>query len=489
MPTVIDSLIVELGIDATKFTDGERKALESMKKTREGAEQFGKSVEHNTMKLTDVFSVARKGALGLLGAFAGGEIASFVQHVVDMDAATGRFAKTIGTSVPNLSTWQGMIRQVGGEASSATSTLASLQQAVEDMRQGGTMLNGGFMTLAGRAGANLAEDGPDAILRKIQKYIAGEVQSGRMTPPQAATHLRRIPGMNEDMLNLLLADFNKIEEAAKAAGVASDENVKAAQKLQSTWSTFTTAIERWGANVITLFEKASNNEATGQDVKNAASGLSELDKKSGGFAFWGLGTKFGDWMRGQASSLYGGAASSGAPSPASAGGTSRGDRNNNPGNMEYGDFARKHGAIGSDGRFAIFPDRETGSKAMVSLVQSSNYQGLTLEQFGNKYSEGAPAWKKTVGGALGIGPNDIIDNKDPRLIDAMMRAEGTGARGAALSRVNNSRTSNSNSSVETNIGKVEIHAPNARDANDIAGEIGGALKRRSLIQPASQGLT
>jgi len=35
-------------------------------------------------------------------------------------------------------------------------------------------------------------------------------------------------------------------------------------------------------------------------------------------------------------------------------------RNNNPGNLEYRQLAQAHGAIGSDGRFAIFPDDATG---------------------------------------------------------------------------------------------------------------------------------
>jgi uncharacterized membrane protein YgcG len=44
-------------------------------------------------------------------------------------------------------------------------------------------------------------------------------------------------------------------------------------------------------------------------------------------------------------------------------------RNNNPGNIEYGQFAKDNGAIGSDGRFAIFPDAETGREALTSLME------------------------------------------------------------------------------------------------------------------------
>jgi len=66
--------------------------------------------------------------------------------------------------------------------------------------------------------------------------------------------------------------------------------------------------------------------------------------------------------------------------------TSRGWRNNNPGNMEYGSFAKSHGAIGSDGRFAIFPDVETGLRAMRALLKSSKYRNLTPKQALYRYA-------------------------------------------------------------------------------------------------------
>ena len=42
----------------------------------------------------------------------------------------------------------------------------------------------------------------------------------------------------------------------------------------------------------------------------------------------------------------------------------RPQRNNNPGDLEYGDESIRFGATGTDGRFAIFPDVETGWKAL-----------------------------------------------------------------------------------------------------------------------------
>lgn len=57
---------------------------------------------------------------------------------------------------------------------------------------------------------------------------------------------------------------------------------------------------------------------------------------------------------------------------------SRPQRDNNPGDIEYGPFAREHGAVGSDGRFAVFPDVQTGFAAMQALLQSKSYSGLSI---------------------------------------------------------------------------------------------------------------
>lgn len=63
----------------------------------------------------------------------------------------------------------------------------------------------------------------------------------------------------------------------------------------------------------------------------------------------------------------------------------RATRNHNPGDLEYGRFARGHGAIGTDGRYAIFPDDITGFNAMKALIISA-YKGLTIEQALNKWA-------------------------------------------------------------------------------------------------------
>lgn len=61
-------------------------------------------------------------------------------------------------------------------------------------------------------------------------------------------------------------------------------------------------------------------------------------------------------------------------------------RNNNPGYLRCGKFARSHGAIGCDGVFAIFPDEKTGDSALKNVMRSGTYFPRTIEEFIEKWA-------------------------------------------------------------------------------------------------------
>ena len=86
-------------------------------------------------------------------------------------------------------------------------------------------------------------------------------------------------------------------------------------------------------------------------------------------------------------------------------------RNNNPGNIEAGSFADSHGAIGSDGRFAIFPDAQTGMQALQSLLSSDTYQDLTIEEAMERYAP--PAENDTDAYTSFIADNVGVDTSTP----------------------------------------------------------------------------
>ena len=110
-------------------------------------------------------------------------------------------------------------------------------------------------------------------------------------------------------------------------------------------------------------------------------------------------------------------------------------RNNNPGNIEYGNFAKSHGAIGSDGRFAVFPTYEAGRAAKSDLLfNSSGYRGMTISGAISRYAppseNNTRAYIESVTNELGVSPDtqmsDLTTQQRDALLTAIERVEGGG---------------------------------------------------------------
>jgi hypothetical protein len=101
---------------------------------------------------------------------------------------------------------------------------------------------------------------------------------------------------------------------------------------------------------------------------------------------------------------------------ASGGRPARGVRNNNPGNIEDGPFARSQpGYKGSDGRFAVFDTPEQGQAATQNLLRSyikrgNNTPAAIVGRWAPAGENGASTnnYAAYVARRLGIGPNDPI---------------------------------------------------------------------------------
>jgi len=98
----------------------------------------------------------------------------------------------------------------------------------------------------------------------------------------------------------------------------------------------------------------------------------------------------------------------------------RGIRNNNPGNIEDGNFARSQpGYAGGDGRFARFETADNGLAAMDQLLQSYARRGInTPAGIINRWApsaDGNPvtAYSEHVARGIGVGPGDQIDMSNP----------------------------------------------------------------------------
>lgn len=120
--------------------------------------------------------------------------------------------------------------------------------------------------------------------------------------------------------------------------------------------------------------------------------------------------------------------------------TTRGVRNNNPGNIDFNPRNKWDGQLGKEpglnGRFAVFVDPESGIRALAKLV--INYRGKTgepgighegIDTVRETVNRWAPPTENDTGSyvaavarAVGVKPIDPIDIRNPRTLLAITTA-------------------------------------------------------------------
>jgi hypothetical protein len=115
----------------------------------------------------------------------------------------------------------------------------------------------------------------------------------------------------------------------------------------------------------------------------------------------------------------------------------RGIRNNNPGNIEDGPFARSQpGYKGSDGRFAIYETPEAGTAAKTALLGSYGRKGInTVEGVVNRWAppseNDSNSYAQFVSQKLGVDPRAPLDMNDPRVLSELSSAIAQRENGVA----------------------------------------------------------
>lgn len=117
----------------------------------------------------------------------------------------------------------------------------------------------------------------------------------------------------------------------------------------------------------------------------------------------------------------------------------RADRNRNPHNIMHGSFTRRHGAVGDDGRFAVFPTVADGRRAAEALLfDSSGYRGMNIHDalyrwapptdHNGNFENHTDQYIQMVAGAVGLPSSTALSALTPAqrftMLEKMARIEG-----------------------------------------------------------------
>lgn len=246
MATIVDALLVTLGLDDSEFKKGSDEVAKAQKKISDTAGQSARQIEQQEKKLSDAqakrakelearskqiaqgFTKIRNEALALFAAFTGGVgLKNFFEHTISTAAGLSRMSDNLGMSAKDLSMWQLAAKNAGGTADGMT---AQLKQAASDiavfkMGYGPTAtLQASFLY-----GVNESDLKNANTLLLAQSKILKKMYD---VDPTKAMQTAKLMGISEDTFNLLKQGPEAVEKQRQAQASLAEEMANAAKPAE-----------------------------------------------------------------------------------------------------------------------------------------------------------------------------------------------------------------------------------------------------------------
>ncbi|HBX1750972.1 TPA: lytic transglycosylase domain-containing protein [Klebsiella pneumoniae subsp. pneumoniae] len=163
--TVIDALLVTLGLDTSQFRKGQQEVSDDLKKQREDAKNTAKEMAEQGKKAASFFSSIKTELLALTGVtVTAGGLISFVKSTTSGLMDLSILSKALGLSARELDGWSKSAEAAGSSAEKISASLQGFQGAIQGARVGdySSSIFGGLAQLNALTGQNFDVWGQDA---------------------------------------------------------------------------------------------------------------------------------------------------------------------------------------------------------------------------------------------------------------------------------------------------------------------------------------
>lgn len=215
MPTVIDSLIVEVGLDPSKFTKGQKEAIKNYNDAKEAARKAGQEIEGMGQRSAEVLGFLQnqinKLGTAAINAFGTYGVGKLITETIKQDAASNRLAYTLETNVTTLDKWRNAAYLAGGSAEGVTGFIQGLTSEFAKWEIHGESQLIPFFRGLGVQVSDLTT-GKMRPFADIMRDVSNAVQ--KLGPAQGAEWLRSI-GADQGSINLLIKGGDELERYLK----------------------------------------------------------------------------------------------------------------------------------------------------------------------------------------------------------------------------------------------------------------------------------
>lgn len=469
---IVDSLIVELGLDPAKFNKGQKEALDSFKKLQSSVVEGGKDVEYQSGRTAEAIGGIRSATIGMFGALTGSVgLASFATNAIHAGAAAGRLSRNIDVSVGTITKFQGLAEVFGGSAEGIAQSFIQISDALQGWKIGDVRAVVADYRALGTAGGTIIDvnKGVEQTFLDIAKNL--RVLHDR--DPASAGYWQRRLGLDPGLYDAMIQKGESFADQLKKIRGLTDEEADAAGKLERRWNSLVNTATKAGQSmVIDLADSKSafNPLQNGADAKDIKMIASWIDSAFGTNLSGGSAAPSGD----DATKKSYRESIAGIESAGSGGYSARGPVTSS-GDRAYGRYQVMGNNIGEWSQAAL--GRKLSAQEFLASPEAQDAIfdhrfGQYVKKFGNP-QDAASAWFTGQPLAKGANRHDML-----------------GTSGASYAARFTAGLGGSNSTSTTSIqvtGPITIQAgPNA-DGSAIAGKFVETLKRQSYAAQANSG--
>ena len=257
MPTIVDSLILQLGVKAEDFFKTQRAVSDTQKKFKEEVVKHGSEIEGSVKITTAALGAFSKTLIGLFALFTGGkEVGDFIAQITATDAALGRVAKTTGVSVDRLQAYQVLFQKQGAAAGEAIKIFNSLEVSRQQFLTRGS---GPFKEIAiTLSQLGVAYDAREPIEKIFLKAAAAIQKLAQTNPSLAHTYALQVTG-SEAAAQALIQQGKaldaQVKDQERYTGKTKAET-DAAQKRIDAWNDISAVLTSISDKVLLKFNPA-----------------------------------------------------------------------------------------------------------------------------------------------------------------------------------------------------------------------------------------
>lgn len=249
MATIIDSLLVTLGLNSDQFKSEKDKVDRGLRETGDGAERAGKRIKQTGKSGAEGFDGLAKSASKFL-ALIGGTLAikRFVEQTVESNAALDRLSRNLQETVENVSAWSQAAEIAGGSADGLQGTLDMLSKSQTELMLTGQSQLIPYFSALGVSVADAtgkARSGAEILLDLSERF-------GRMDRT-TANNMGRMMGIDQGTMNLLLKGRSEVElmiRRQKETAVVTRQQAEEASRLRAAMVESRQSVEAFGRGLL-----------------------------------------------------------------------------------------------------------------------------------------------------------------------------------------------------------------------------------------------